>query len=71
MEPTNKGGIEVGLEEPGTSSRLCEVHWHKWRVEKDTGAVRYEECRRCWKRRAVVVVAGHQPLDYEWLREWR
>lgn len=41
--------------------------WHRWKIVKDTGAVKYSECKDCGSRIARSTNYGYQPLNHRWL----
>ena len=44
----------------------CALGLHNWKLVRDTGVHKYEQCLSCQKRRVVVRYWGHQPRDIKW-----
>lgn len=41
--------------------------WHRWQLVKNTGATRYEQCKKCGARKATSTGTGYQPVNYQWV----
>lgn len=50
--------------------RLRAPHWHRWRFVRGSFNV-YEACATCAARRVILGQGGYQPIDRDWLFQFR
>ena len=43
------------------------ILWHRWVLVKDTGTIKYSECKDCGARFGIAKIPEYEPIDYGWV----